>query len=71
MYSGMVPYTSNWHEGILLWFYIQAIGMSTFWYGTVYWLVTVIFLCTIVGLGGLGVMFSPRDPRFACSNPAD
>ena len=25
----------------------------------------------IVGLGGLGVMCSPRDPRFAGSNPAD
>ena len=24
-----------------------------------------------VGLGGLGVTFSPRDPRFECSNPAD
>ena len=25
----------------------------------------------IVGLGGLEVMFSPRDPRFAGSNPAE
>ena len=24
-----------------------------------------------VGLGGLGVTCSPRDPRFACSNPAE
>ena len=24
-----------------------------------------------VGLGGLGVMCSPRDPRFAGSNPAE
>ena len=24
-----------------------------------------------VGLGGLGVPFSPRDPRFAGSNPAE
>ena len=25
----------------------------------------------LVGLGGLGVTFSPRDPRFAGSNPAE
>ena len=25
----------------------------------------------IVGLGGLGVTCSPRDPRFAGSNPAE
>ena len=24
-----------------------------------------------VGLGGLGVTYSPRDPRFAGSNPAE
>ena len=26
---------------------------------------------TLVGLGGLGVTCSPRDPRFAGSNPAE
>ena len=25
----------------------------------------------LVGLGGLGVLYSPRDPRFAVSNPAE
>ena len=34
------------------------------------------FLCIVlsvvkVGLGGLGVTWSPRDPRFADSNPAE
>ena len=24
-----------------------------------------------VGIGGLGVTCSPRDPKFACSNPAE
>ena len=28
-------------------------------------------LCIVVDLGGLGVMCSPRDPRFAGSNPTD
>ena len=28
-------------------------------------------LTNYVGLGGLGVMCSPRDPRFAGSNPAE
>ena len=27
--------------------------------------------CFFVGLGGLGVTCSPRDPRFAGSNPAE
>ena len=27
--------------------------------------------CKRVGLGGLGVTCSPRDPRFADSNPAE
>ena len=29
------------------------------------------FTVSNVGLGGLGVMFSIRDPRFAGSNPAE
>ena len=27
--------------------------------------------CTVVGHGGLGVTCSPRDPRFAGSNPTE
>ena len=30
-----------------------------------------VHIITVVGLGGLGVRCSPRDPRFAGSNPAD
>ena len=30
-----------------------------------------LFSVAEVGLGGLGGPCSPRDPRFACSNPAE
>ena len=32
-------------------------------------MILVIFI--VIGLGGLGVTCSPRDPRFADSNPAE
>ena len=31
----------------------------------------LLFLSSSVGLGGLGVTCSPRDPRFADSNPTE
>ena len=36
------------------------------------WSFKVNFLCVLyVGIGGLGITCSPRDPRFAGSNPAE
>ena len=33
--------------------------------------IDLILVSAVVGLGGLGVTCSPRDPRFAGSNPAE
>ena len=31
----------------------------------------IVYYGNVIGLGGLGVKCSPRDPRFAGSNPAE
>ena len=36
-----------------------------------FFLIFAIWLRIKSNLGGLGVACSPRDPRFACSNPAE
>ena len=38
---------------------------------SMYWPIVTEIYRGHVGLGGLGVTYSPRDPRFAGSNPAE